>query len=72
MALDDKVTEAIYAVTQKNYQPEKLAKRLIKCLTDLAEANTSLDKEDDIEPYLESVLDGVMLHTFQDENSFLL
>jgi hypothetical protein len=62
MALDDKVTDAIRESVQKQDQSEQLAKKLVTWLNDLADANTSLDNKNDLETYLENVLDAIQIH----------
>jgi len=65
MTIDSKVIEAIYAAVENRNQPDKLAKRLAKLITDLSNSNASLDSKDDIQPSLETILDAIEL---SDEN----
>jgi len=71
MTRDSKVIEAIYAAVENCNQPDKLAKRLAKLITDLSDSNASLDNKDDIQPSLETILDAIELSD-KNEDGLLL
>ncbi|MGB3559431.1 MAG: CxC ATPase DNA modification system associated small protein [Geitlerinemataceae cyanobacterium] len=67
MALDDKVTDAIRESVLENGQSEQLAKKLVQWLNDLADGNTSLDRQDDLETYLENSLNAIQVYNKLEE-----
>lgn len=67
MALDDKVTDAIRESVLENGQSEQLAKKLVQWLNDLADGNTSLDCQDDLETYLENSLNAIQVYNKLEE-----
>ncbi|MGD2183294.1 CxC ATPase DNA modification system associated small protein [Lusitaniella coriacea] len=61
MVLDKKVTDAISESTQKQGQAKKAGEKLVSWLNALADANTSLENQSELETRLENVLDAIQI-----------
>ncbi len=68
MGIDKKVYEAVYEITTKNNQPEKVAKRMMLWLEQLSDGTATLSSQDDILASLNTILEAIQTDNSQEDD----